>query len=269
MRLTCPRCGANYQIADDLIPAEGREVECSACGNVWQQPGRREATSGTLLLPDPAPLLSRPLSESILSVLREEAAREIDARNAERKAAGRDGEVREAAATDDLRRGQGAQVSGPDPDIWLRDTGVRPSGRQRDTAAYDDAAAQIGPTRSLPEKTPAMPAPTPVREAAPAVSPAPVVAPAQAVAVAGAAETSPAAQPPVAMTPGGARGSGYGRGFGLAVGVSLLLIGGYFALPFADASTPAGARAHALRIQIDEGRLWLHDRVAALTGWSR
>lgn len=41
MRLICPECGAQYEIAADMVPAEGREVECSACGHVWHQPGLR------------------------------------------------------------------------------------------------------------------------------------------------------------------------------------------------------------------------------------
>lgn len=40
MRVICPRCGAEYEIDDQLIPANGREVECSSCDNVWFQPGR-------------------------------------------------------------------------------------------------------------------------------------------------------------------------------------------------------------------------------------
>lgn len=35
MRLTCPNCGVQYEIPDDVIPPEGRKVECSGCGNTW------------------------------------------------------------------------------------------------------------------------------------------------------------------------------------------------------------------------------------------
>jgi len=35
MRLTCPNCGAQYQVRDDLIPDDGRDVQCSNCGNTW------------------------------------------------------------------------------------------------------------------------------------------------------------------------------------------------------------------------------------------
>ncbi|MEP2718538.1 zinc-ribbon domain-containing protein [Pseudophaeobacter sp.] len=39
MRLTCPNCGAQYEVPDDVIPEEGRDVQCSSCGDTWfQQP---------------------------------------------------------------------------------------------------------------------------------------------------------------------------------------------------------------------------------------
>lgn len=35
MRLTCPNCGAQYEVPDEVIPSEGRDVQCSNCGNTW------------------------------------------------------------------------------------------------------------------------------------------------------------------------------------------------------------------------------------------
>lgn len=37
MRITCPNCGAQYEVPDQVIPAEGRDVQCSNCGNTWFQ----------------------------------------------------------------------------------------------------------------------------------------------------------------------------------------------------------------------------------------
>lgn len=37
MRLTCPNCGAQYEVPDDIIPVGGRDVQCSNCGNTWFQ----------------------------------------------------------------------------------------------------------------------------------------------------------------------------------------------------------------------------------------
>lgn len=37
MRLTCPNCDAQYDVSAEMIPAEGRDVQCSSCGHVWFQ----------------------------------------------------------------------------------------------------------------------------------------------------------------------------------------------------------------------------------------
>jgi predicted Zn finger-like uncharacterized protein len=35
MRLTCPNCGAEYEVSDGMIPAAGRHVQCTACHTRW------------------------------------------------------------------------------------------------------------------------------------------------------------------------------------------------------------------------------------------
>lgn len=131
MRLTCPRCGAQYEIDGSQIPAAGRVVECSACGENWRQ--APEAEAGPLrLVPAPPvgtfpnagaaggqadgedvpqpfdatdrPPLNRPLSESILSILREEAGREISARR------------RDLGAGEELQDGTGGEDAAADDD---------------------------------------------------------------------------------------------------------------------------------------------------------
>ena len=37
MRLVCPNCDAQYEVADDAIPEAGRDVQCSNCGHAWFQ----------------------------------------------------------------------------------------------------------------------------------------------------------------------------------------------------------------------------------------
>lgn len=37
MRLICPNCDAQYEIDDHAIPVEGRDVQCSNCGQTWFQ----------------------------------------------------------------------------------------------------------------------------------------------------------------------------------------------------------------------------------------
>lgn len=111
MRLTCPNCGAQYEVPDGVIPETGRDVQCSNCGHTWfqQHPDDMAGTPGDLDLPEtdlaeaglqdiaPEPELEpepeeetaetpqrRQLDPSIAEVLREEAAREARAREAER-----------------------------------------------------------------------------------------------------------------------------------------------------------------------------------------
>lgn len=115
MRLICPNCDAQYEVDDSAIPETGRDVQCSNCGNAWFQERERRPEDATADLyrepeePAPAPVpeaiaqgevdedddderdapdtqappVKRALDESILSVLREEAEREIAARRAE------------------------------------------------------------------------------------------------------------------------------------------------------------------------------------------
>ncbi len=42
MRLTCPNCEAQYQVPDEVIPPEGRDVQCSNCGHTWFQASLEE-----------------------------------------------------------------------------------------------------------------------------------------------------------------------------------------------------------------------------------
>ncbi len=102
MRLVCPSCAAQYEIDQALLPAEGRDVQCSACGHVWFQgpsaarPAAERAASG---LADEAPTEEpvatahesapapprREIDPSVLEVLRDEAA--FEARQRQREVA--------------------------------------------------------------------------------------------------------------------------------------------------------------------------------------
>lgn len=37
MRIICPNCAAQYEVDAALIPQDGRDVQCSACGHTWMQ----------------------------------------------------------------------------------------------------------------------------------------------------------------------------------------------------------------------------------------
>lgn len=234
MRLTCPECAAQYEIADGLIPPEGRDVECSACGHGWRQLGAPtlvltpEAAieeghpAAAADLPPPA---ARGLSDPVLSILREEAERELAARAAEREAR------RDPLAADIAE----ATRRGPAP--------------QRAAAedALPDPHALAASLRwEVPGRPEAEVIPPPDREPAPA-------APARAPARTGTAR--------VALR----QRRAHDRGFAVAMLLTLLLLGAYAAAPALADRGAAGARLMQARAAADEGRVWLQARAEALT----
>lgn len=119
MRLVCPNCGAEYEVPSEVIPPEGRDVQCSSCGQTWFQgavdaviehvPDEDVALSETILesseptVESPEPEASEPeefdeptlperhgggsgrqLAPEVAQILREEAMREEAARRADR-----------------------------------------------------------------------------------------------------------------------------------------------------------------------------------------
>lgn len=111
MRLICPNCGAQYEVADDVIPQDGRDVQCSNCGHTWfenfgasdvedeffeapaEMPAEISAEDTGLAhdaeetAPEPTEPQRQELDPAIADILREEAAREADARRREADAA--------------------------------------------------------------------------------------------------------------------------------------------------------------------------------------
>lgn len=112
MRLVCPNCDAEYEVPDEVIPPEGRDVQCSNCGHTWFEgpvgaagedvPVEEEAAAAPVAggpepgAPEPdrvdGPTVpernssgsGRQLDPEVASILREEAEREEAARRAER-----------------------------------------------------------------------------------------------------------------------------------------------------------------------------------------
>ncbi len=118
MKLTCPNCGAQYEVPDDVIPQAGRDVQCSNCGDTWFQshhdhpapeddssapPDDWEEAAPETAPPEPEPEHAAPsdapeqtsakpdptarpgrreIDPAVASVLREEAEREKRARAA-------------------------------------------------------------------------------------------------------------------------------------------------------------------------------------------
>lgn len=58
MRLTCPNCGAQYEVPEEAIPEDGRDVQCSNCGDTWFQPSAKamaQQTNAAAPLPEDIP----------------------------------------------------------------------------------------------------------------------------------------------------------------------------------------------------------------------
>lgn len=105
MRLVCPNCGAQYEVADDVIPESGRDVQCSNCGHTWFEKPEIADAQDDIEMPIPAhqdpepetapqvdeapePPATQPapadLDPTVAEILQEEANREEAARAAER-----------------------------------------------------------------------------------------------------------------------------------------------------------------------------------------
>ena len=55
MRLTCPNCGAQYEVDAGMIPDDGRDVQCSNCGQTWFQ-----MPEGQMSVPDATEVADAP-----------------------------------------------------------------------------------------------------------------------------------------------------------------------------------------------------------------
>lgn len=54
MRITCPNCGAQYEVDARVIPDMGRDVQCSNCGHTWfQRPQSAVTASVRRVVEDP------------------------------------------------------------------------------------------------------------------------------------------------------------------------------------------------------------------------
>lgn len=98
MLIQCPNCNAQYEVPNDIIPATGRDVQCSSCSKTWfvtslsDKKSTKDKVSkyeslekGNLskfettesFLTDKS---NKEVDRDVLEILREEADREIQAR---------------------------------------------------------------------------------------------------------------------------------------------------------------------------------------------
>jgi len=244
MRLTCPKCAAQYEVPEAAIPAAGREVQCSGCNAVWFQkhpgpvaPAPVDATGTAAMAEDPppgpetAPAPQRQLDPAVADILRAEADRERSARAAEAAGA----MPAEAAAAPDAGDMSRSAQGGHDP-----------SRRPATTAPATTAPAQTGDAAPGP-------APSPQIEDAVA-SPSPADA-ARASLAPGAHDDAPPAR----------RGRGFRTGFLLAVLASGTALAVYIFAADVAQLMPAAEQGLARYVEaVDTARALLADTVEGL-----
>ena len=85
LTLTCPECRAQFEIPEELIPPNGRKVQCSACKNIWFQEKVRQDDNAELqrvdIQEDPP---RKKIDPSVIKILQTEAKREQNNRQAQR-----------------------------------------------------------------------------------------------------------------------------------------------------------------------------------------
>lgn len=168
MRLICPNCDAQYEVPDDVIPEDGRDVQCSNCGNTWFQhpagardepdqdetlyaePARAHLDEDKSAPTDPEAPAERPqrrqLDPEIANVLREEAELEARARAAERQSIETQPELGlEDGGTLDEAEIRARQAR--ERMARLRGTSVEKTDTVASSAAVSAAAAAAGNTR--------------------------------------------------------------------------------------------------------------------------
>jgi len=256
MRLICPNCDAQYEVVDDVIPTEGRDVQCSNCGQTWFQhhpdhmPQEDEAESEPedLAVPDDAPaeteeraptpepeLQRRELDPSVADILRQEAELEAQAR----AQGGENLETQpdlglDSAESDADRRAREAR------ERMARMRGEEPAQEQVSEAAA--TAAAIGSRREL------LPDIEEINSTLRSTGDRQAAAPGE---TADTAEIAPQ------------RRSGFRRGFMLMIVLALILGAIYvFAPQIAQAVPQVDPYLSAYVAQVDGLRVWLDGQVA-------
>ena len=96
MRLVCPNCKANYEIPRHAVTISGREVKCDSCGHSWFQTRIKKNNEEKFIEPESknaeediveiesAASHQKKIDPAVIKILKEEAKREIEARDRER-----------------------------------------------------------------------------------------------------------------------------------------------------------------------------------------
>ncbi|MGH1413787.1 MAG: zinc-ribbon domain-containing protein [Pelagimonas sp.] len=279
IRLICPNCGAQYEVPSDVVPKDGRDVQCSNCAHTWFQ---RHPDQELELAQDPIPPVSEaiPTPDTVPSSSEPEPPakpRSIDPDMAELFR-----EEREYEATQ-----RAAETLESQPDLGLQDPGEDELAR-RSREARVRMSRMRGEDTAPPTAPPTAPRPAPTEP--PAASPEPedrdyAVAQAAAAAAAGSrrdllpdveeinqtlrstsetrvidnaqGEERPPEQPK--------KKGGFGRGFLTMVVLAGIAVGVYAYAPMIEAQVPQAKPILATYVaKVDAGRSWLDGQVTHL-----
>jgi predicted Zn finger-like uncharacterized protein len=267
MRLTCPNCGAQYEVPDQVIPKEGRDVQCSNCGNTWffahpDFSDAKQETPGTEAdalrdavrdlgqpsdpdrsvqpdqpaspkQPSPPEAARRNLDPNIKDILREEARHEAELREAEARSA--------LESQPDL----GLDNAGDDPELRAR--------QARERMARMRGEPVASPAPRLPVSTERDPRPTSRKEMLPDIEE-----------ISSSLRQSETSEGRVTLGTrnGRGKGGGFKRGFAVAIIIVVALSLIYANAPMVAEKLPeADPMLSAFVALVDEGRLWLHQAI--------
>lgn len=105
MRLVCPKCAAQYEVAVDAIPENGRDVQCASCGNTWFQ----ERLGGETAAPSKPKIDEEARTPRPAGATADRAILDILRREAEFDAAARQGGDQPVEETAELDPAEGAE----------------------------------------------------------------------------------------------------------------------------------------------------------------
>ncbi|WP_420012730.1 MJ0042-type zinc finger domain-containing protein [Tateyamaria sp.] len=260
MRLICPNCDAQYEVVDDVIPTEGRDVQCSNCGQTWyqhhpdhmpeeaiQEPDAPE----DLVEPDDTPAEDeerattpepqrRELDPSVADILRQEAELESKARAEETSGLESQPDLGlDAAESETDRRAREAR------ERMARMRGEDPTPEHVSEATA--AAAALGSRRDL------LPDIEEINSTLRSTSDR---------------QSGTTAEPGPDPAPQASGGSGFRRGFVLMIVLACILAAIYVMAPQIAQSVPGvDPYLSAFVAQVDAARSWLDGQVEQLLTW--
>lgn len=269
MRLICPNCGAQYAVAEDVIPSGGRDVQCSNCQHTWfETPGASASdTPPAPRKPTPPPPpqppkgvadTAAPFSGSISDAFKDVAEEEL------------------APAPQPPKDRQAMDPSVAD--ILREEAALETAQRRTEAPSQMESQSDLGLTA---------PAPTPPKPPEPTLASAAPAAVAAVTTAANVAEVTQGsrrellpdieeinsslrsdaerAEVDTASLADDTKRSGFRRGFLLVLLIILILVLVYMQADTISAAVPAVADTLAAYVDtVDRARIWLDDSVQSM-----